>query len=67
MGAVSPDKNDPPEFDVTQFLATEEQILQRARHGRCQVCNRDQEHRPAIFKGESYCSENCRKVLWGEA
>lgn len=33
----------------------------------CRVCGNDQEHRPACFKNEPYCSENCRKALLLEA
>lgn len=32
---------------------------------RCAICNRRK--RPMIFKGQPYCSEQCRKTLVGEA
>lgn len=33
---------------------------------KCQVCKRGNRKRPMIFRGQSYCSDNCRKELEGE-
>lgn len=32
----------------------------------CHVCGKDQKERPAIYRGEIWCSDHCRKVLSGE-
>lgn len=29
----------------------------------CQACGRGQQNRPMIFRGQPFCSENCRKQL----
>lgn len=31
----------------------------------CEVCQKPMAQAPMVFRGERYCSDNCRKVLLG--
>lgn len=33
----------------------------------CSNCGRERNEFPTIFKGDSWCSDDCRKALQGEA
>lgn len=32
----------------------------------CQVCNKTDEQKPTIFRGEKWCSESHRKLIVGD-
>lgn len=37
--------------------------VERTRFDPCKNCGKSQSDRPAIFKGEDWCSDLCRKAL----